>query len=247
MAEDFEDGGDSDYYLPRTPAQVVARLFRTYESFENALKLYASEGIEADLPDLPRAVRRKGGWGRAERERGVQIVLDALAGSAPSQYEDALLAFCQLIKQQQLATEIKAIILPLGQAYSDPAHFFQEVAPILDPPAFDPARIGSTVSEERSDLPRTLHTWGFGALLNPVVRDAFLRVGPKLQNAAIDAAQRRKAVREGRPATRAHQIDLALQWAHGNVSEAAEAVKTSPSAIDKLLKRRATRRRRQGR
>jgi hypothetical protein len=62
---------------------------------------------------------------------------------------------------------------PLLTAYENPRRFFCEVAPQIDPNRlFDPVGLTQPAFSEYR-LGGVLHTWGYGALLNPEVRAAF--------------------------------------------------------------------------
>ncbi len=136
----------------------------------------------------------------------------------------------------------------LRLAYAEPLRFFCEVAPTINPAAFDPATYRGL--RGRPALVLALWTWGAGILLNPIVRSAFERAPGPVQAVALAVADRKTSTygargkdrtkREPRPASVDHVArDLDVKDGLFDEQAAREADETLPPRKRRRLPRGA--------
>lgn len=203
LALDFSENRD----LPAFPPESY--YFRRFVSLRDALQAYRAES-----PD-PRSDDRAAAEMVPFRKQAIDSVLAAL-GTYPFNYpaaEEALLRWsrARLPASESLdaaagardpevrtAAELWMFIFPLIWAYRDPKQFFQD-------------EVEKCYSSDFERLPETLgrilHTWGYGVLLNPKVREAMDALSRKHSSEdllyALAEAEGRRAFRDlGRKITR---------------------------------------------
>lgn len=99
----------------------------------------------------------------------------------------------------RVAWEMLKWMHPLLLAYSNPRQFFAEIAPGLDSNRlFNREKLMPNGLLSRSALALVLHTWGYGALLNPEVRRAFDAADSGTLSDVLAEAEGKEAFREGR-------------------------------------------------
>lgn len=138
------------------PFEVVARLVRSYRSLDDALTDYAEKGSGLPFPSPKEGAR-------ADRHRAA-VLARCVLDRSPERYAGAILDFidfCASVRPPNLAEEIRTIVPPLIEAYKNPAHFFQVVAPRLDPRGFDPVLIEPPIYPEE----RAFDEWALEGLL----------------------------------------------------------------------------------
>jgi hypothetical protein len=170
-------------------AEVARRLhpvpyyWRQYESFPDALRAWA-----ADTPPDKAEDGSRLDWirGRIPLKKEVRRYILAALGEAD--FQAARRALDEWVKRAARGAGFPAVAVPrlkrnedprIGVSrelayvrsllflYEDPARYFRELAPQQFPPEFDP-------SDPAFRLQETLLRWGFGALWNPKVREAFV-------------------------------------------------------------------------
>lgn len=135
--------------------------------------------------------------------------------------EDALFAWCEQashaagIPENEGATpdhpdprvraawEVLYWIHPLLWAFAAPRHFFQEIAPQIDPNnLFDPKKlVPHHPFISHGALASCLHTWGYGAVLNPAVSTALTMAAnsPNELTEILNEAEGKEPYVEGPP------------------------------------------------
>jgi hypothetical protein len=219
--------------LPRVSAyNPVAYLYRQFVSFPDALGKWAVEKPdsldgyvspgEEESSLLAEASRRKKDCAKAIRRalgrygddfRAAAAALDewcadarAEAGLTP---EGGNLR-PEFVPVMNTVWEINCTLRPLLEAYRAPTEFFCEIAPRLWS-GFDLA------PRDSARLAQALHTWGFGALLNPNVRAAFDHAAsyPSIFARVLGEAEQRGNYREGRGKGVKDRPDVARRVSHG--------------------------------
>jgi hypothetical protein len=203
LALDFAENQDLPALLPES------YYFRRFVSLRDALQAYRAES--PDPGHIDRAAAEKVPC----RKRAINSVLAAL-GHYPFNYpaaEKVLLSWCRARlpasetweaaaesrdPEVRTAVELWVIVFPLIWAYGDPRQFFQDEVEKRYPSAFE--RLPGTLGE-------LLHTWGYGVLLNPRVRQAMDALSRKHSSGdllyALAEAEGRRAFRDlGRMRTR---------------------------------------------
>ncbi len=104
---------------------------------------------------------------------------------------------------RSLAAELELNVRGLMWAYASPERFFLEIAPRRHPGDFDVRFLGSEAHpvSRAVSLGATLWRWGFGALINPVVEEAYWNAvaDGDLALRVFARAEGRTAYGEGRP------------------------------------------------
>lgn len=218
-------GSGFSFLESRPLSPPVAHLFRRYAFFWDAVRAWRAES-PPHQEDLSESDRRD--WDVSVKafqlkNEPADRILEAL-GTHRDDYtaaKNAILRWCEETRKVaglsdgepawlghsdariRVLAEIERTILPLLCAYTDPQRFFGEIAPKVDEDRlFDPAAIGPFEDCQVGKLGQTLYTWGFGALLNSAVRDAFYGAAKDAwkMGEVLAQAEARRAYSEGRKA-----------------------------------------------
>lgn len=223
LALDFSENRD----LPAFPPESY--YFRRFVSLRDALRAYRAESPDARPDDRAAAVTVP------FRKQAIDSVLAAL-GTYPFNYpaaEEVLLSWCRARlpvseslnaaaesrdPEVRTAAELWMFIFPLIWAYRDPKQFFQDEVEKCYPSDFE--RLPGT-------LGRILHTWGYGVLLNPKVREAMDALSRKQSSGdllyALAEAEGRRAFRDLGPLLKVDYVALRREYAAVSTARGARA------------------------
>jgi len=206
----FRGPGFLDYqgYHPQRPASPpTAYLLSRYANLYDALSAFAVDhsGIPHDMEAVKYA------------RKGLRMMILAL-GAHRTNYAEAEKVFfrwrrdtlrrvgAQDVSPNHADARVRAVweieywIHPLIFVYGDPRRFFSEVIPPRESNRlFDRETLFTAYGDvDARRLGEVLSTWGFGAVLNPNVREALEAASPKALNEALAVAESRGIYVEGR-------------------------------------------------